>query len=253
MKTSILLIGFYLFSSIAFCQPAPGSTAKPLKITENSVVKDSLGNVYPSAIWRKLLGTGRYSLKAENPANDNAAFILTRLTEEQYSKRLEKLPKPKESSSFVTGKKFFPIKARDINGKKINTKAMAGKIIVINFWFIKCPPCIMEMPELNKLTDEYAQDSSVVFISVALDDEASLGDFLSSTTFKYAVIGNGRLIAADYNIRSYPTNLVVSPEGTVYFHASGYSGIATTHWLKKSIEELKEKMQPVVAAAEGAE
>ena len=102
----------------------------------------------------------------------------------------------------------------------------------------------MEIPELNKLTEEYKNDSSIVFISVALDEAENLKDFLRATTFKYNVIPSGKMIAAVNNVKSYPTNAVISPDGKVYFHTSGYSALSTIHWIKKSIEELRQQAVP---------
>src|SRR6187402_3056684 len=129
---------------ICFCS-ANGQKKQPL--TESSVVKDSLGAVVPYTLWSSLLMTGRYKIKAIE--KDNTEFILYRLSNEEYEKGLETMPKPKESNFFRTGSRFSHFKTTDIDGNKINTKNLEGKIIVLNFWFINCPPCRMEMPELS--------------------------------------------------------------------------------------------------------
>ena len=98
-----------------------------------------------------MLPTGRFTISPENPKDENSAFILIRLSDEDYEKRISSMPKPAESKFFRTGTEFTHIKARDIDGNKINTKNLLGKTIVLNFWFINCPPCRMEMPDLNKL------------------------------------------------------------------------------------------------------
>lgn len=150
----------------------------------------------------------------------------------------ETIPKPGESNFFKTGKSFSHFKTTDINGNKIDTKRLAGKIIVLNFWFIDCRPCIMEMPELNKLADSYRSDSSIVFIAIALDKKYELEQFLKNKSFGYTIIDNGRFLTGQYRINSFPTNVVVGQDGKVYFHSTGLS-IGTVHWLRKSIEELK--------------
>jgi thiol-disulfide isomerase/thioredoxin len=151
---------------------------------------------------------------------------------------LENLPKPAESKFFRTGGKFTHFKTTDINNNKVNTKNLAGKIIVLNFWFIKCKPCIMEMPELNNLAETFRTDSSIVFFAIALDRKDDIELFLKNTKFKYIIIDNGRFIVDQYKITSYPTNVIIDQDGKVYFHSSGL-GTSTMHWLKKSIDELK--------------
>lgn len=213
--------------------------AQPLtKIDQNSIVKDTLGNTLPYAVWSQLLTTGRFKLKAEK--KDNPEFILSRISDEAYEKNLETAPKPKESNFFRTGNKFGHFKATDMNGNKINTKNLVGKIIVLNYWFIKCPPCVREMPELNHLVETYKTDSSVVFIAIALDQKYDLEQFLKATPFEYTIVHEGRFIADQNKITSYPTNVVIDQQGKVYFHSSGLF-MNTAYWINKSIEELRGK------------
>ncbi|HET6723905.1 MAG TPA: TlpA disulfide reductase family protein [Chitinophagaceae bacterium] len=215
------------------------TTAQPLtKPDQHSIVKDTLGNTLPYALWNQLLMTGRFKLKTEN--KDNSEFILSGISDEEYAKKLEAAPKPKESNFFRTGNKFGHFKATDINGNKINTKNLAGKIIVLNYWFIKCPPCVREMPELNHLVERYRTDSSVVFIAIALNQKYDLEQFLKTTRFEYKIIGDGRFIADQNKISSYPTNVVIDQKGKVYFHSTGLF-INTAYWINKSIEELRGK------------
>ena len=221
-----------------------GMAQQPPRLDEHSVVKDSSGFILPYSLWTQLLSTGRYKIKSEK--KESPEFVLFRLSDVEYAKTLENAPKPKESIYFRTGSKFSHFKTSDINGDKINTKSLAGKIIVLNFWFIKCPPCVKEMPDLNEIADAYKNDSSVVFLGVALDDKYRLEQFLKTTRFAYTIIDNGQYIADQYRIHSYPTNVVVDPDGKVYFHSTGFA-LNTGVWIKRSIEELKQKKENKIA------
>ena len=228
---------------ICFCS-ANGQKKQPL--TESSVVKDTLGAVVPYTLWSSLLMTGRYKIKTAE--KDNTEFVLYRLSDEEYERALGTMPKPRESNFFRTGSRFSHFKTTDINGNKINTKSLGGKIIVLNFWFINCPPCRMEMPELSKLSDTYKLDSSIVFLAIALDKKYDIEQFLNGSSFGYTIIDNGRFITDQYHISSYPTNVIIDQNGKVYFHSSGLS-TGTVHWLKKSIEELKNSAEKKDATA----
>jgi thiol-disulfide isomerase/thioredoxin len=208
------------------------------KLTETSIVKDTLGNNIPFPIWSQLLPTGRFKIKPEDPKDEKTAFIMTRLSDEEFEKKIAALPKPVESKYFKTGSAFSHFKTRDINGKKINTKDLLGKTIVLNFWFINCPPCRRELPELNTLAQTYQSDSTIEFLAIALDRDEDIKEFLKLNPFGYKMIGDGKYIANQYNLNSYPTNVIVDPKGKIYFHSSGL-GANTVYWLKKSIEELK--------------
>jgi len=190
--------------------------------------------------------TGRYKIKTAE--KDNTEFVLYRLSDEEYERALGTMPKPRESNFFRTGSRFSHFKTTDINGNKINTKSLGGKIIVLNFWFINCPPCRMEMPELSKLSNTYKSDSSIVFLAIALDKKYDIEQFLNGSSFGYTIIDNGRFITDQYHISSYPTNVIIDQNGKVYFHSSGLS-TGTVHWLKKSIEELKNSAEKKDATA----
>lgn len=146
------------------------------------------------------------------------------------------MPPPKESSFFRKGERFNLGKMKDIQGAKLDLKENTGKITVVNFWFINCPPCRMEIPDLNELVTKYASDS-VRFVAVALDGRYELEEFLKGSPFRYQVVDNGRSLAQRYGVQSYPTHVVVDREGKVYFHTTGLS-TNTVYWLEKSIKIL---------------
>lgn len=206
---------------------------------KDMVVKDSAGQVYPLEIWQALLFKGNYSLKPEDPKDKNTAFLLVRLSEEETRKKLEKMPRPRPSNSFRDGEKFSLFNETDINGNKIKLKDSIGKIIVLNFWFINCPPCRKEIPDLNNLVDSFSSQG-VIFAGIALDQEADLKEFLKQLPFRYRIIANGRYLAGNNSITSYPTHVIIDQEGKVYFHTSGL-GPNTIHWIRKSIKELLAK------------
>lgn len=231
MKAILTLFLFCLMTSIACTQNIS------IEINESSVVKDTTGTLYEPDLWRKLLLTGYYRLKPENPNDKKTAFLLVRLSEEEREKRLASSVKPKESKCFVTGEDVANFSATDINGNKYKLKDLKGKIVVLNFWFIDCKPCRLEILELNKLTQDYKDSSNIVFLAFALDSKNELKRFLKNNPFNYNIVDNGKEIAALYNITAYPTHAVIDQEGKAYFHTTGV-GITTLYWLKKSVEEL---------------
>jgi thiol-disulfide isomerase/thioredoxin len=144
-------------------------------------------------------------------------------------------PKPGESKSFVTGTFPANFKEKTIRGNRIELDKLKGKVVVLNFWFVGCPPCRMEIPELNELTKEFA-GREVVFVGVALDEKAAVEEFLVSTPFDYQQIASGRAIATQYGIKGYPTHAVLDKTGKVVFQTMGLAP-NTLFWLGQSIEE----------------
>ena len=232
--------------AIIFLCACAGTNAqiKRAQLTENSIVKDSSGKVYPIDIWEPMLMKG-YSLKPVNSKKADTEWIIYKKSDEELELMYKK-NKPRGSTSFKKGEKFSSFKATDINGNEIDIKALQGKIIVMNFWFIDCQPCRLEIPELNELADSFKNNNKVVFIAVGLDKKSSIEKFLKIFPFKYSIIENGQSIADQYRIGSYPTNVVVDTEQKVYFHTSGL-GATTIYWIRKSIEELLKKEEAKTA------
>jgi thiol-disulfide isomerase/thioredoxin len=183
--------------------------------------------------------SGQYGIRHINPGDKFTEFLIYKLSPRQLEQRVRWAEqasevKPPESAYFKTGELFNFFSAKDLDRNKFTKSSLQGKVVVINFWFINCPPCRKEIPELNKLTKEYA-DSNVVFLAVATDSEESLRNFLKTTEYSYHIIPFGRDIAGKYGVRSYPTNLVVDTQGRVQFHSTGLRP-GTITWIKKAIE-----------------
>jgi peroxiredoxin len=197
-------------------------------------VTDSSGSVIAIDVVRQLLTSGKYVIDWKVPLESG---VLVRLTDAQIKLRQEKLPKPPDSKYFKTGAKIQSFSEKDMGGEKFNLKdlAAAGKVVVLNFWFINCPPCRMEIPQLNEMVASYQNNKDLVFIGIALDDRYALEKFLKTLHFGYHIIDNGRYIASQYGIISYPTHVVLNKEGKVMFHTSGL-GSGTVTWLRKSID-----------------
>lgn len=233
MKKEIVLLTVFLLlvPFISNAQSPPKGSFFQLKL-EELTISDSLGTLLPTQLVRQLLSTGKFTVRLDR---DHKTGILLPLSEEAYQARLLAMPKPRESDYFVDGKPISSINEKDMDGKRFNLKDQKGKVVVLNFWFVDCPPCQMEIPQLNTLVDSFANHPDVVFMSVALDEKYDIENFLRSHHFKYRIIDGGRYIANDLGIKSFPTHVVLNREGKVVFHTSGLAP-NTVFWIKKSIE-----------------
>ncbi|MFC3563584.1 TlpA family protein disulfide reductase [Pedobacter jamesrossensis] len=235
MRRITLLLSIILCSLFSLAQ-----TINPVKTTldENSVVRGENGMVYPYAVWQKLLKTGKFSIRSRNTKTEDGQpeYLVYEMTKEQQTSMLEKMPKPKQSDSFVVGEKFNGFKTSDIHGNKFDLKNTTGKVIVLNFWFINCPPCKAEIPQLNELTEKYKDNKDVIFLAIALDEKYLLKDFLKINPYSYNVVDNGRFIAEKYNVKAYPTHAVIDKTGKIKFSTLGLAP-NTIFWIEKSIIE----------------
>jgi peroxiredoxin len=99
---------------------------------------------------------------------------------------------------------------------------LRGKVIVLNFWFVGCAPCRVEMPGLNTLTDEF-KDEDVIFIAFALDNPEALQKFLKEEEFTYQIIPDAGKIVSLYGVKVFPTHVLINKRGEIEFMLTGGS------------------------------
>jgi peroxiredoxin len=183
-----------------------------------------------ASIWRNL----RYFNKAEKSlleASRRGAKNADEELKEIYRQRRQSdegfeawLAEETKKQSAAPGDKKpapgFEVKALD--GETLRLADLKGKVVVLNFWYIGCVPCQVEIPGLNKLVEEFKPEE-VVFIGFALDDESHLREFLEKTPFKYRIVARSSSIAKQYGASAYPTHVFINKQGLIEFIMIGGS------------------------------
>ncbi len=120
-----------------------------------------------------------------------------------------------EWSECVRGKKIPDLEFTTIEGKKYRNADLRGKVLVINFWFKGCGPCVAEMPSLNKLVESF-RAKNVNFIGFATDKEEALKPIYHNTgKFRFDIVANAQRIADQFVFSGYPTTYIVDQNGII--------------------------------------
>lgn len=170
-----------------------------------------------------------------NSKGEAKAILLIKNSEEETARKLEAMM----ARNMGTEHEASPaknFKVTDMDGERLILSDLKGSVVVLNFWFIGCKPCLVEIPELNSLVEKY-KEQNIKFIAFAIDPKSSLSSFLEKTEFKYQVIPDARATASDYEIMGYPTHILIDTDGKVAFYQRGYNG-ALSYILDRRIEEL---------------
>lgn len=124
----------------------------------------------------------------------------------------------------------LPMELKDQYGNVHNLEDYKGKVIFLNFWATWCPPCRAEMPEIQKLYEEYSakEDSDVVIMGIAAPsygrevDQEGIKAFLEENGYTYPVLMDetGEFFT-QYGITSFPTTFMITKEGKVYGYVRG--------------------------------
>lgn len=87
-------------------------------------------------------------------------------------------------------KAFFANPWKTPDGKPANSDDWRGKVLVVNFWASWCPPCVEEMPTLDKIAQEYAS-KNVLIVGIGIDSPSNIRQFLEKTPVSYPIMIGG--------------------------------------------------------------
>jgi peroxiredoxin len=123
--------------------------------------------------------------------------------------------------------------ATALSGKTYSLKDLKGKVVVLNFWSVKCPICADETPSLNALVDAY-KGKDVVFLGFAHDSRQRVEQFLKSKPFKYEIIPAGlqqmivpygKPLGNGFYDIEFPTHILINQDGIIEVNQTGYKGL----------------------------
>jgi len=99
---------------------------------------------------------------------------------------MQQATKPMESTVDLINvlPKTFPIEPvafNDVDGKAIDFSQFKGKIIMVNMWATWCPPCVRELPAIERLATKFkAEDFVLLPISIDAEGKQQVQPFLNS-------------------------------------------------------------------------
>lgn len=107
------------------------------------------------------------------------------------------------------GEKIF---LENLNGEVVSLEDYRGKIVLLNFWATWCKYCDIEMPDLQKLQNEY--DDIVVIAIDVMEDKATVEKYIKKGNYDFQVVldEDGDL-AKTYLISGFPTTYFIDKEG----------------------------------------
>ena len=105
-----------------------------------------------------------------------------------------------------------------------DNKSLAGKVVLINFWFEGCHPCMAEMEALNELFNKMKDNKDFVFISLTRDDEETINRVKKKYSLLFDVYYASSKECQQLNFGcGYPTSIILDKTGIVKYKHSGGS------------------------------
>jgi len=112
------------------------------------------------------------------------------------------------------------IQVSDWHTKKV-PKDLSGKIIVLDFWFTKCAPCVASIPKLNQLAKQFPE---IVFLSITFNETKEINDFLDKMVMYYPVGSDPeqKTIRA-YGVSGFPETFLIDENGIIKWQGSPFN------------------------------
>jgi peroxiredoxin len=104
-----------------------------------------------------------------------------------------------------------------LDGRTVSLSALRGKVVMVHFWATWCPPCVEEMPTLERLYRAmFGQEFELLAVSVDEGGAPAVGAFLKKNRLTLPVLLNpDRSVAALYGTLKFPETYLVDREGFV--------------------------------------
>jgi len=135
---------------------------------------------------------------------------------------------------------FAPeIELLNLEGKKVRVSDFRGKAILINFWSLSCPACLMELKSLASLSEQL-KDKPFVLLAITEDPKDAVQEFLDQTKINLPVYFDiGGQAHMKYGVIYLPISFVIDPEGKVvdkFAGAADWSHPSVITYFQKLIE-----------------
>lgn len=109
---------------------------------------------------------------------------------------------------------------RDLEGKEVSLEKARGQVLFLNFWATWCPPCVAEMPSIQRLYDE-VKESGVAFVCVSQEESSRVKKFVEHYGYTFPVYTFGGKVPAVFASRGIPATFIVAPDGRIAFKHVG--------------------------------
>ena len=138
------------------------------------------------------------------------------------------LPTPVEGEAYAWS-------ATDLQGRALGSEALAGKVVVLDFWATWCPTCVYGLPKLEALHEAYGDDGLEI-VGVSFDSEPdTLATFAEDRGlgWSHVFVGNDRdAVVQATGVGAIPRYFVLDRRGVLV------SADAKTHELKDLVKQL---------------
>jgi thiol-disulfide isomerase/thioredoxin len=141
----------------------------------------------------------------------------------------------KEDNQLELGENDYLWSLTKSNGESLPFTEIKGKVVFLNFWATWCPPCVAELPEIQRAYEKHGQD--VAFILVTDQEKGVVEAFMEKHGYKLPVYYLSSGLPEVFNHRSIPTTYILSKDGRIVSRKTG-----AVNWDSKATDQMFERL-----------
>ncbi len=134
---------------------------------------------------------------------------------------------PKLNHNLTPVKRVIPasnFSLLNMDEEKKNLSDYRGKVVLLNFWATWCPPCIREMPSMERLHQQIGgADFNVIAVNQMEDMDqvfAFTGQLETDLSFEILFDSQSK-VSQTYAVRGLPTTYLIDKQGNIRYRAVG--------------------------------
>lgn len=110
-----------------------------------------------------------------------------------------------------------------VAGDSLSLASLRGQVVLVDFWATWCGPCLVEMPVLQELYEDF-EGRGVQIVAISTDvTPARVPAFVERFGLSFPVLLGGLSVQAAYRVTALPTLFVVDQQGVIRHVHVGYT------------------------------